>query len=238
MINVTIWNEYKHEREKEAAKKIYPNGMHTVIADFLKENNFSVKTATFYEDDCGLTDEVLQNTDVLIWWGHALHREVPDEVAKRVQLAVLNGMGAVFLHSSHESKPFQLLLGTKCELSWCENGDSERIWKCNPSHPIAQNIEGDFFTVDNDETYCEPFGIPEPDELVFIGSYTGGEAIRSGCCYKRGYGKIFYFQPGHETYPVFYNKNVQQVIINAVNWAYSDYRRSTIVSKHILKTEK
>lgn len=154
-------------------------------------------------------------------------------MAQNVQEAVLKGMGIIFLHSSHRSKPFRLLMGTAGELSWCERGDCEYIWKCNPAHPIARNIKGVFLKVDNDETYCEPFGIPEPDELVFITSYGGGEVIRSGCCYRRGYGKIFYFQPGHETYPVFYNQNVQQVIINAVNWAVSEFRREEIVCRRL-----
>jgi trehalose utilization protein len=233
MIRVTVWNEYKHEREKENVKEIYPHGMHAVIADFLKNADFSVRTATFDDDECGLSQEVIDNTDVLIWWGHVLHNQVPDEVALRVQEAVLKGMGIIFLHSAHRSKPFRALLGTACELSWRESGDYEHVWKCNPAHPIAQNIEGDFFKVEQDETYCEPFGIPEPDELVFITSFEGGEVIRSGCCYKRGYGKIFYFQPGHETYPVFYNKNVQQVISNAVNWTYSSYRRDKIDCKRL-----
>lgn len=223
MIRITVWNEYQHEKTDENVAKIYPNGIHGAIADFLKSDEFVVRTATLDDEECGLTKEVLDNTDVLIWWGHMAHNYVPDEVALRVKNAVLEGMGIIFLHSAHHSKPFKLLMGTSGNLSWREDGDLERVWTIKPSHPIAQGI-GRYFELPHEEMYGEPFDIPEPDQLVFVGWYSGGEVFRSGCCYNRGNGRIFYFQPGHEMYPTYYIPTVQRVIKNAVRWAAPTYR--------------
>mgnify|MGYP003294560577 CR=1 FL=1 len=169
-------------------------------------------------EKCGLTKEVLQNTDVLIWWGHMRHNDVPDEVVNRVKESVLKGMGIICLHSAHHSRLFKSLMGTTCNLSWREDGDLERVWTVNPAHPIAQGI-GRYFELNGVETYAEPFGIPEPDEVVFMGWYEGGEVFRTGCTFHRGNGRIFYFQPGHESNPTFHNEYVQRIIINAVRWA-------------------
>lgn len=219
MIRVTVWNEYKHEVQDENIGKIYPKGIHGAIADFLgKEDDIEVRCATLADPDCGLTQEVLDNTDVLIWWGHMAHDQVPDEVVDRVQDAVLKGMGMIFLHSAHHSKPFKRLMGTTCNLCWREDGDMERVWVVDPGHPITQGL-GKYFELEHEEMYGEPFGVPEPQKVVLLGWYEGGEAFRSGCCYVRGNGKIFYFQPGHEAYPTYYNKDVQTVIKNAVRWA-------------------
>jgi trehalose utilization protein len=186
------------------------------------------------DPECGLTQEVLDDTDVLIWWGHMKHNEVPDEVVTRVKESVLKGMGIIFLHSAHHSKPFRALMGTSCNLSWREDGDSERVWVCNPAHPIAQGL-GRYFEIEHDETYAEPFGIPEPDETVFIGWYEGGEVFRSGCTWRRENGKVFYFQPGHETFGVYYNPAVQTVIRNAVRWVKSDYRIKELTCPNVKK---
>lgn len=219
MIRVTVWNEYQHEISDENVRKIYPNGIHGAIADFLgKEDDIEVRCATLHDPDCGLTQEVLDNTDVLIWWGHVAHDKVPDEVVDRVQDAVLKGMGMIFLHSAHHSKPFKRLMGTTCNLCWREDGDMERVWVVDPGHPITQGL-GKYFEIEHEEMYGEPFGVPEPQKVVLLGWYEGGEAFRSGCCYVRGNGKIFYFQPGHEAYATYYNKDVQTVIKNAVRWA-------------------
>ena len=219
MIKVTIWNEFKHERESERVKNIYPEGIHNAIADFLKtDEEIIVKCVTQDMPECGLTDEIINDTDVMLWWGHIEHHLVPDEIAGKVADAVLRGMGIIFLHSAHFSKPFKLLMGTSCSLGWRENGDFERVWVTAPSHPITKGLDR-YFELEHEETYREFFDIPEPDELIFTGWFEGGETFRSGCCYNRGLGKVFYFQPGHETYPTFYNKAVQMVLKNAVHWA-------------------
>lgn len=224
MIKVTVWNEFHHEKEREAAKKTYPNGIHAVLAEFLgKEEDFVVRTATLDDPECGLTQEVIDDTDVLLWWAHVKHQDVPDEVAERVQKAIIGGMGAIFLHSAHLSKPFTRLMGTTCTLAWHEKAESERLWVCAPGSPIVQGI-GEYIDIPHEEMYGEHFDIPEPDRLVMIGWFETGSVFRSGCCFNRGNGKIFYFQPGHETYPVYYQPEIQTVIKNAVRWAAPERR--------------
>ena len=218
MIKVTVWNENMHETMDEAVAKIYPKGIHGCIADFLsKDKELQVRTATMQEPENGLSDEVLDNTDVLIWWGHMGHHLVSDDVARKVQDRVLKGMGLIVLHSGHYSKPFRLLTGTSCTLS-CRDGDFERVWNLKPNHPIAKGI-GNYFEIEQEEMYGERFDIPEPDELVFVGWFSGGEVFRSGCCWNRGLGKLFYFQPGHEFNPTYHLEPVQKIITNAVHWA-------------------
>lgn len=235
MIRVSIYNEYLHEQNNERIYAVYPDGIHGEIKKFLESDEISVKTYTL-ETVSELTAEALADTDVLIWWGHMAHDKVPDEVAHRVQQEVLKGMGMIFLHSGHHSKPFRLLMGTTCNLTWREDGDYELVWNIKPSHPIAKGI-GRFIHLPSEETYGEPFDVPEPLETVFIGSYQGGEVFRSGLTYRRGNGKIFYFQPGHESNPTFKIPDVQTVIRNAVYWAKPDYRVSELVCPHVKKPE-
>lgn len=225
MIKVLVWNEFIHEKDPDCkASEIYPDGIHQAIAEFLgKEDDIQVRTATLDDENCGISKEILADTDVIIWWGHCGHDKVPDEVAEMVQEAVLNGMGAIFLHSAHKSKPFMRLMGTSCSLIWRESDDMERVWVTAPYHPIARGFDR-YFELPGDETYGEPFGIPTPDEIVFMGWYTGGEVFRSGCTWTRGNGKVFYFQPGHETYPTFKNPTIQRVILNAVRWCKPEFR--------------
>ncbi|MEQ7219586.1 ThuA domain-containing protein [Vagococcus fluvialis] len=217
MINVTVWNEYRHEKTDQKVQEMYPEGIHGQLKSFLDEE-FTVRTATLDEPEHGLTEEVLNDTDVLVWWGHIAHNEVSDEVVNRVHERVLQGMGLIVLHSGHMSKIFIKLMGTTCDLKWREADETCRIWNINPSHPITDGI-GEYIELEKEEMYGEHFDIPAPDELIFINWYQGGEVFRGGCTYKRGNGKIFYFQPGHETYPSYYNLKVQRVIKNAVKWA-------------------
>ena len=223
MIKVTVWNEYHHEKIEEKVTAIYPEGIHKTIADFLgKEEDIQVRCATLDDPECGLTQEVLDDTDVLIWWGHMKHADVPDEVVDRVQASVLKGMGMIFLHSAHHSKPFRRLMGTTCNLGWSDEV-FERVWVVDPASPITQGL-GKYFEIPEEEMYGERFDIPEPDRLVLLGWYETGEVFRTGCCFKRGNGKIFYFQPGHETCPTYHIPEVQLVIKNAVRWAFPEYR--------------
>ena len=217
MIRVLVWNEFSHEKSQENVAKIYPNGIHNTIKEFLQCDDIEVKTATLDDEGCGITKEILAKTDVLIWWGHKLHDMVPVEVAHMVKDAVLSGMGAIFLHSAHHSRPFRELLGTSANLTWRESGDSEVLWVIEPAHPITQGINR-FIHLEQEETYGEPFVIPTPDKLLFIGNFSGGEVFRAGCLFERGNGKIFYFQPGHEAYPTFKVPEIQTVIRNAVRY--------------------
>ncbi len=237
MIRVRIFNEFIHEKESEEVRKIYPNGIHGAIADFLRSDEIEVETVTLDNIEEGLSEEALRRTDVLLWWGHVGHHLVPDEIAARVRDNVLMGMGFIPLHSGHHSKPFRLLMGTTCNVSWREDGDLLRLWPCDPSHPICKGL-GRYVEVPHEEMYSEPFGIPEPDQLIFIGWYEGGEAFRSGVTYRRGGGKIFYFQPGHESYATYYVPDVQTIIRNAVYWAAPDNRASELVCPHVNKIEK
>ncbi|MBN1808114.1 MAG: ThuA domain-containing protein [Planctomycetes bacterium] len=218
-IKVTVWNEFRHEKKNEQIGKLYPKGMHGAIAEGLKKaGGFTVRTATLDEPEHGLTQKVVDSTDVMLWWGHTAHGEVKDEIVQRVKTRVLEGMGLIVLHSGHFSKIFRALLGTNCSLKWREMGEKERIWVIEPSHPIAEGL-GEYFELPHTEMYGERFDIPQPDRLVFVSWFQGGDVFRSGCCFERGHGRIFYFRPGHETYPVFYDENVRRVIANACRWA-------------------
>jgi trehalose utilization protein len=218
-LRVTVWGENVHERKHAVVAAAYPNGMHEEIASALREiPGIEARTATLQEPEHGLTAEVLDSTDVLFWWGHCAHGEVADKIVDRVQARVLEGMGLVVLHSAHYAKIFKRLLGTTCSLTWREAGEKERVWICNPGHPIAQGL-GRYFEIPNEEMYGEPFAIPSPEEIVFLSWFEGGEAFRSGCTWKRGNGKIFYFRPGHESYPTYRQKEVRLVLQNAAQWA-------------------
>ncbi|MBI3912503.1 MAG: ThuA domain-containing protein [Armatimonadetes bacterium] len=219
-IRVTVWNENRHERNpNHPARRVYPEGMHTAIANYLASlPGIETRTATLDEPEHGLTEDVLAATDVLTWWGHVAHAEVQDVVVDRVQARVLNGMGLICLHSAHFSKIFRRLMGTTCNLKWRDVGEKERLWVMEHGHPIVEGL-GEYFELPQEEMYGEPFDIPAPDTLVFVSWFQGGEVFRSGCCYTRGQGRIFYFCPGHETYPTYYDQNVLRVIGNAVRWA-------------------
>lgn len=218
MTRLTIWNEFVHEQEHEEVRKVYPDGIHKAIEKGLAGLNLDIKTATLGEAEHGLTEDVLNSTDVLIWWGHMAHDRVDDHIVERVHQRVLNGMGLIVLHSGHFSKIFKKLMGTGCDLKWREARERERIWVVDPAHPIAAGLPEQFM-LEEEEMYGEHFDIPAPDELVFVSWFEGGNVFRSGCTFHRGQGKIFYFRPGHETHPTYYDANVLKVIGNAVGWA-------------------
>lgn len=231
---VLVWSEYRAEKRNPPRFTHYPGGLHMAIAEGLSKSDFDVSTAVLDDPEHGLSVETLTNTDVLVWWGHVAHAEVSDEIVDRVQEAVLGGMGLLVLHSGHHSKLFRRLTGTTCNLAWREqeNGELVRIWTAKPGHSIAQGLPS-YFEIERDEMYGEPFDIPEPDELVFMGWYEGGEVFRSGCCFYRGKGRIFYFSPGHETFPVYLQPEIQTVINNGVKWAMPTVKaQSKIVNTH------
>jgi len=231
-VKVTVWNEARHEKKNAEIGKLYPKGMHGAIADGLKAiGGFEVVTATLDEPEHGLTDARLKDTEVLLWWGHMAHGDVKDEIAEKVQQRVLAGMGLIVLHSGHFSKPFRRLMGTNCSLKWREAGEKERLWNVAPGHEITQGI-GEYFELPHTEMYGERFDIPEPDKLIFISWFEGGEVFRSGCAWERGNGRVFYFRPGHETFPIYYDKNVLRVIANAVRWARPRIIQETKAAPH------
>ena len=219
-IRVTVWNEFRHEKEIGEVSKVYPQGIHNAIGDYLKKlDEVTVRTATLDEPEHGLSEAVLAETDVLTWWGHMAHHEVRDEIVDRVYGRVQAGMGLIVLHSGHASKIFRRLCGTESgQLKWREIGEKERLWVADPGHPIAAGLK-EYIEIPHEEMYGEWFGIPAPDALVLISWFEGGEVFRSGCCFHRGKGRIFYFRPGHETFPVYHQPEILQVIGNAVRWA-------------------
>lgn len=220
-IRVTIWNEGLHEKMNPAVAAIYPVGIGRQIARSLEraEGVASVHVSELDHEGQGLTDAIMEQTDVLLWWGHKAHEEVTDENVERVHRRIIHGgMGLVALHSGHHSKIFRRLMGTSCDLRWRDAGEKERIWVVDPSHPIAEGLP-EYFELPQVEMYGEHFDIPPPDELVFLSWFTGGEVFRSGCCWRRGRGKVFYFRPGHETFPIYHNDTVLHVIANGVRWA-------------------
>ena len=209
------------KKTNDVIKGVYPDGIHNAIANLLSaDSNLEVSTATLEQEEHGLTKEVLDKTDVLIWWGHAAHGKVEDEIVERVADQVCAGMGLIVLHSSHFSKIFKRLMGTPCNLKWREAGERMRLWTTSPNHPITAGVP-EHFEFENEEMYGEPFGIPQPLDTVFVAWYEGGEVFRSGVTFKRGAGNIFYFSPGHETYPTYHNEIVGKILVNAVNWAYN-----------------
>lgn len=220
-IRVTVWGENVHEKHDESVQKIYPDGMHTTIAEGIREQAgvpVEVRTVTLQDDEHGLTEQVLADTDVLIWWGHRAHDEVDDAIVDRVHRELLAGMGMVVLHSGHHSKIFKKAMGTTCNLRWRNEGDTERVWTVNPTHPIAQGIPNPI-VLDAHEMYGEFFDVPAPDELVFISNFSGGEVFRGGLTYRRGHGKLFYFSPGDQEYPIYHHRDIRKVIANGVEWA-------------------
>ncbi len=230
MIKVTVWSEYshenpQHERFSEKAGKLHPNGLHETVADIVRElgDAVEVRTAHLWQDQQGLPQDLLEDTDVLIWWGHVLHNMVEDELVERVYQRVLDGMGLIVLHSGHHSKIFKKINGTTCNLKWVDD-TYERLFTVDPTHPIAAGIP-EQFELGSEECYGERFDIATPDELIFIGWFDIGEVFRSGCTWKRGYGKIFYFQPGHETNASFFNPYYRRIVQNAVRWANNENRR-------------
>lgn len=218
-IRVTVWNEYRHEKKDRKVSDIYPKGIHEAIADGLRPGpDLEVRTATLDEPEHGLTKESLSSTDVLVWWGHMAHGDVKDEAVDRVQARVLEGMGLVVLHSGHFSKIFRRLMGTSCALRWREADEKERLWVVEQGHPVADGLPP-YFELPREEMYGERFDVPQPDATVLIGWFAGGNVFRSGCAWTRGKGRIFYFQPGHETYPIYHQPEIRKVIANAVRWA-------------------
>ncbi len=225
-LHVTVWNEHVHEREDALVRAVYPDGIHNTVASALRSllgAAVNVTTATLEQPEQGLSEATLAATDVLLWWGHVAHRRVADEAVDRVLRRVHDGMGFIALHSAHESKPFMRLMGRSCSLRWREADDRELVWLVNPAHPIAAGV-APVLVIPRQEMYGEYFDIPQPDELVFISSFSGGEVFRSGCTFTRGLGKIFYFSPGHETYPVYHDAGVQRILANAVMWARRETR--------------
>ena len=101
--------------------------------------------------------------------------------------------------------------------SWRADGAPSHVEVKAPDHPIAKGVPARF-DVKQTEMYNEPFTVPAPDTVVFAESWDKGEKFRAGCCWKVGEGRVFYFRPGHETYPVFHQPETLQIAHNAALW--------------------
>lgn len=221
---VVAWSEGSANVDP-ASKVVYPNDINSAIAEGLKpleSQGWEVLRASLGDPDQGLSDERLNSTDVLIWWGHKKHNQVSDElVGKIVKRVKEQGMGFIGTHSAHFSKPLKKLLGTPC--SWREyvlDGTTVEISVKEPNHPICKGVSN--FTIPI-ERYGEPFAVPTPESVPLDGLYTRPngqkEPGRMGLCWTIGKGKVFYFTPGHETFPDYFRPQVRTIFINAVQWA-------------------
>ena len=217
-VRVLIWNEFRHEKKNEAVRALYPEGLHAAIARGIAADDLRIQLAALDDDQQGITAERLSQTDVLFWWGHGAHLEVHDETVERVRQQVLEGMGLVVLHSGHDSKIFKRLLGTSGSLKWREAKEREILWNLAPAHPLMEGI-GDCIDLSHEEMYGERFDVPEPDELLMLSWFAGGEVFRSLCTWQRGHGRVVYFRPGHETYPTYHQQDILKVLGNAARWA-------------------
>lgn len=221
-LKVTIWNENIHEQKDNAVgayiRSIYPKGIHSYLAQVLAADDLDITPVSLDMPEQGLPDELLNNTDVLLWWGHCAHDKVADALVDKIQKRVLAGMGLIVMHSGHLSKIFRRMMGTVCRLRWREVGEKERLWVVAPSHPIAKGLP-ETFVIPHQEMYGEPFDIPDDGKIIFMSWFEGGNVFRSGVAFQRDRGKVFYFSPGHETYPVYHDVNVQKVLANAIRWS-------------------
>ena len=216
-LRVTIWNEHVHEKNEPSVAALYPDGIHGALAKSLAAPDLAIRTATLDEPEHGLSPEVLGATDVLLWWGHAAHDQVSDAVVARVQQRVWEGMGILILHSGHMAKIFRALNGTSSKLHWREAGERERLWTVDPAHPIAAGVP-EHFELPYEEMYGEPFMIAGDAHVIFMSWFEGGEVFRSGFTLQRGFGRLFYFRPGHEAFPTYYNEHVLRVLANGIRW--------------------
>jgi trehalose utilization protein len=235
-LRILIWNEFVHENKNPRVSAVYPDGIHHAIASGLRDelkDRIVVETATLHEPEHGIPEGRLDDVDVMLWWGHVAHDEVSDAVVERVHQRVLQGMGFIALHSAHLSRVFRRLMGTSCMLRWREAGEIERLWIVDPSHPIVAGIDDEYFELPATEMYGEFFDIPQPDELILISWFEGGEVFRSGCTFRRGKGRIFYFRPGHETFPIYYHPSIKRILANAVPWAAPTGSRYFGEGRHI-----
>jgi trehalose utilization protein len=238
-LRVTIWNEYLHELEHEQVGAIYPDGIHVALKAAVEAavEGAVVRTATLREPDHGLSQALLDDTDVMVWWGHKAHAEVADLWAERVHQAVLSGMGLVVLHSGHFSKPFKRVIGTNGSLRWREADEKERLWALEPSHPILEGVP-EHFELEQEEMYGERFDIPHPDELLMLSWFQGGDVFRSLCTWRRGHGRVVYFRPGHETYPTYHHPIVRRIVANACAWARRRVTISTVKAPQVVALEQ
>lgn len=219
-IRVLVWSEFSEPKE------VYPHGIHGAVADALnKLDGVTAATATLDDADQGVSEAALAGADVLAWFGHVKHGAVTDVSVDRIVKHVKErGMGFLGLHSTHFAKPFKALMETECSWrTYVEDGKSAEIHVWDASHPIAQGVPN--FVIPKEEWYGEPYKVPPPDSVVLVGLYTDRREIaRDGMTWTAGKGRVFYFRPGHETFPIYFMPEVQKILGNAARWLAEPHR--------------
>ena len=206
--------------EGGAPRSVYPRDIDGALGDYLDAlPHTEVRRARLDEPSAGLADADLDATDVLIWWGRLRHADLPDDRAVAIADRVRAGkLGFVALHASCGSKPFVNLMGTSCEPGgWRDNGRPERVTIAAPDHEIARGVAP--FTIPRTSMYLEPFQVPSPETVVLVSTFSGGETFRSGLTWTVGQGRVAYFRPGHDAFPVLFHPSVRRVVANAARWA-------------------
>lgn len=216
-IHAAVWSE------ETAPQDVYPNDVNSTIAEHLNEHaDIVAKAVSIDHAEQGVSTELLDWCDVLLWWGHLRHDDVSDTTVDRVERYVRErGVGYIGLHSGHYARPFKRLIGTSGDLgSVRDEGETEQIEVVSPSHPIAAGIND--FSLPQVEMFGEPYDIPEPDDVIFESNFANGGEFRSGVTFTFGAGRGFYFRPGHEEYRIYHDLTVRTILANATRWAASD----------------
>ena len=118
---------------------------------------------------------------------------------------------------TREGEVWKLVLPQCVFPAWRADGLPSHVTTLLPRHPIAAGLPVQW-DIPQTEMYGEPFHVPAPDEVIFEEKWDKGEFFRSGCVWQVGKGRVFYFRPGHETYPVFKQAEPLRVVENAVRW--------------------
>ena len=217
---VVVWSE------GTAPKNVYPQDINAAIAEGLKPlKGWDIVTASINDPDQGLPEDMLNSASVLIWWGHQKHGAVSDALVDRIVKRVRDGgMGFIATHSAHYSKPLKAILGTPCGWKYyIDDGARVDLVVKAPSHPIALGVKN--FTLPHTERYGDPFEVPTPETVVFDGIYTlpngAAENAQQGMVWTVGKGRVFYFQPGHESYPIYFQDEIRHIFRNGVQWCAS-----------------
>ena len=268
-VRVVVWDE-----QQPAQKEVYTNFLGNQIASYLRTlPDLSVTSVNLNDPDQGLSDAIITNCDVLVWWSHVKNKQVSTNKAAEIVGRIQQGkLSLITLHSALTSWPFIQAMNERtredalrtvptgtpmefitpaaykdpkpgdpitpriemtnapdgsalarvylpiCEITeWHEAGLPSHVTTLLPEHPIARGIAL-HFDISKTETYVEPFHVPKPDAVIFQEKWDGYPEFRSGMLWSVGRGRVFYFRPGHETFPVYLEPIPLRIIGNAVEW--------------------
>ena len=271
-VHVVVWDEQQPEQ-----KAAYDHFLGNAIAESLtRQPGLVVKSVRLDDPDQGLPPAVLDECDVLIWWGHLRHKDVSQETVTRVLDRIKAGkMDLIALHSAHWSRPFVEAMHSRSVFDAVEKLADEKIVEdrmelvvppeltapeprsdltpkltvklvdgkavarlvlpicafpayradgkpshasvLKPDHPAVSGVPARF-DIAATEMYDEPFHVPEPDAVILEETWDGGERFRSLCVWKVGEGRVVYFRPGHEIYPVYKQAEPLKILANTARW--------------------